>query len=486
MQFKASKFLPIGAAGMHPLTLEFDSPELEGRFRVDYTQRSLPIIRIALLAGGIQYLMFYFLDLLVITLPQQVEVTYLLAIRLVVFAFILGIFFWSFRDSFRRYFDLALSATPLIGAIGILGMVYMVQNNHGYDQYHVGIMIIFFYIHVLLRMRFIYATTTGWIIYLLYLAVTFPADNPSQILINSSFFLISSQLCGMFASYSLEYYARLVFRQSKDLEERRRQIKQQHDSKATELRNLRDIQLSLLPGKSPSFPGYEISAGMKTATEVGGDFYDFAMCRDGSLTFVIGDATGHGPKAGALVTAVKVLFVSMAGRKNLVSIVKQASKVIAATGLKQLYMSLAIGRLQNNTVELVGAGMPPALIWRQATENVESVPLNGMPLGTLADYPYHIITVKLDPGDMLFLMSDGLPELFNDRDEMYGYETPAQVLKRFGSMNASSFIEAVEREIENYKGIATLHDDISLIALKKVGVSEPQPELITVSSVQTV
>lgn len=471
---------------MHPMTLQFGSTELEGRFRVDYTQRSLPIIRIALLVGGLQYLLFFFLDLLVITLPSEVEVMYLLGIRLVVFACILSIFFWSYKDSFRRHFDFALCVPPLIGSLGILGMVYMVQNNHGYDQFYVGIMIIFFYIHVLLRMRFIYATATGWIIYLMYLAVAFPADNSSEILINSSFFLISSQLCGMFASYSLEYYARVVFRQSKDLEERRRLIKRQHDGKATELRNLRDIQLSLLPATPPVFSGYEIAAGMKTATEVGGDFYDFSLGKDGSLTFVIGDATGHGPKAGALVTAVKVLFVSMAGRRNLVSIVKQASKVIATTGLKKLYMSLAIGRLQDSTLELVGAGMPPALIWRKASGRVERVPLSGMPLGTLADYPYHTITLNLYPGDMLFLMSDGFPELYNDRDEMYGYETPALLLRRFGCMGAKSFISTVEREVIHYKGIANLHDDISLIAIKKEENNNPKPELINGLSVQAV
>lgn len=450
------------------VSLAFKSKDLEERFQVDYIKRSLTIVRISMMVGGLQYLLFFLLDLMIEQLPEAVALIDLLMIRLAVFLVIAVIIILSFQDFFKRYFQFFISLVPISAGLGVAWMILLVQNSSGYDEYYVGMMIIFFYIHVLLRLRFIYATLVGWLLILMYFLAVDLSATPSALLLNSTFFLTSTQLCGMFASYSLEYYTRLIFIQSRDLEERRRQIKIQYDFKANELKNLREIQLSLLPNTPPCIPGYEIAASIKTATEVGGDFYDFVVSKNGNLTFAIGDATGHGAKAGAMVTAVKVLFVSMANRKNLISIVSQASKVLSRTGLKKLYMALAIGRLKADTLEVVGAGMPPALLWKASVRTVEKISLNGMPLGSLADYPYKLTTVELEPGDMIFFMSDGLPELFNHRQEMYGYESPVILMKHYGGLSPKLFIEAVEREILHFKGDELLHDDITLIAIKKL------------------
>lgn len=463
-----AKLVRLVPKEINALSLDFKNRDLEERFQVDYINRSLGVVRISMMVGGLQYLLFFLLDLMIEQLPESVSLFHLLMIRAVVFMVIAVIIALSFQDVFKRYFQFFVSLVPISAGLGVAWMILLVQNSSGYDEYYVGVMIIFFYIHVLLRLRFIYATLVGWSLIAIYFWALDMSSTPSALLLNSTFFLISTQLCGMFASYSLEYYARLVFIQSRDLEERRRQVKVQHDFKAAELNNLRDIQLSLLPATPPNVPGYEIAASMKTATEVGGDFYDFAVSKAGTLTFAIGDATGHGAKAGALVTAVKVLFVSMANRKNLVSIVSQASKVIARTGLKKMYMTLAVGRLKANCFEVVGAGMPPSLLWRASSKSVEKIVLNGMPLGSYTEYPYQLKTVEMHPGDMLFFMSDGLPELFNDHREMYGYESPAQLLMQHAGLGAKAFITAVEREILNFKGNELLHDDISLIAIKKL------------------
>ncbi|WP_165138436.1 PP2C family protein-serine/threonine phosphatase [Halalkalibaculum roseum] len=454
--------------GINPFTLEFSSPGTEKRFRIDYTNRSLPIVRIAMMVGALQYLLFFILDLMIEQLPESVGIVDLLIIRTVVFMVIVAITVLSFQDFFKRYFQFFVSLVPITAGIGVVIMIMLVQNSSGYDEYYVGVMIIFFYIHVLLRMRFIYATLVGWFLILMYFLALDFSTTPQGLLLNSTFFLISTQLCGMFASYSLEYYARLVFVQSRDLEERRKQVKVQYDFKANELNNLREIQRSLLPSTPPCFPGFEIAASLKTTTEVGGDFYDFFLNKSGSLTFSIGDATGHGAKAGVMVTAIKVLFVSMANTKSLTSFVSQASKIIAKTGLKKLYMSLAVGRLSVNKLDVVGAGMPPALLWRASEKVIEKISLNGMPLGSPAEYRYHLTSVELLPGDVLFFMSDGLPELFNEQREMYGYESPLHLLKQYAGLSAASILAAVEREILNFKGDEQLHDDISLIVIKKL------------------
>jgi GntR family transcriptional regulator len=85
--------------------------------------------------------------------------------------------------------------------------------------------------------------------------------------------------------------------------------------KTRELEEARELQLALRPRRLPSCPDFEVAAAMITATEVGGDYYDFDVDPSGGLTVAVGDAVGHGARAGALVAATKALFsVSSGGR----------------------------------------------------------------------------------------------------------------------------------------------------------------------------
>ncbi|MCK5457274.1 MAG: hypothetical protein KAI45_09120, partial [Melioribacteraceae bacterium] len=97
----------------------------------------------------------------------------------------------------------------------------------------------------------------------------------------------------------------------------------EHDRKTKELEEARQLQLSLLPKELPKLSEYDIAVYMKTATEVGGDYYDFHVLEDGTLTTVIGDATGHGLMAGTMVTATKSLFNSFASNPDILSTLSQ-------------------------------------------------------------------------------------------------------------------------------------------------------------------
>ncbi|MBL8208987.1 MAG: SpoIIE family protein phosphatase, partial [Blastocatellia bacterium] len=109
---------------------------------------------------------------------------------------------------------------------------------------------------------------------------------------------------------------------------RRQEIEAENEQRAKELEEARQLQLSMLPKKLPQLPGLEIAAYMKTATEVGGDYYDFHLADDGTLTVAVGDATGHGLKAGTVVTAMKSLFRTFAPEPELASVFTRSSRVL--------------------------------------------------------------------------------------------------------------------------------------------------------------
>ena len=161
---------------------------------------------------------------------------------------------------------------------------------------------------------------------------------------------------------------------------------------------------------------------MSTATEVGGDYYDFRTGANGDLLLAIGDATGHGAAAGTMVTVVKSLFLAAGDDASPAGFLRRATGMVHGMGLSRMAMALAVARLAGRTLTLSSAGMPPALHFRGGTGEVEEVALAGMPLGARSDYPYSERRLEIAPGDVVLLMSDGFPELPNSAGEPLGYE----------------------------------------------------------------
>jgi serine phosphatase RsbU (regulator of sigma subunit) len=243
-------------------------------------------------------------------------------------------------------------------------------------------------------------------------------------------------------------------------------LEAENDRKARELEAARRLQLSMLPKAVPVLPNVEVAAFMRTATEVGGDYYDFEVSEDGTLTVAIGDATGHGTQAGTLVAAVKGLFGTYAEEPDLARAIGSAARALRRMALPQLFMAFAMVRLRGRTLELTGAGMPPALLYRATSGRLERLPLKGLPLGAPADIPYRTESVGLQPGDAVVLMSDGLPELRDAEGREFGYGRAGDTLCASGPGNADAILRAFVAALEGWTNGHPLHDDVTLVVLK--------------------
>ena len=197
-------------------------------------------------------------------------------------------------------------------------------------------------------------------------------------------------------------------------------LKAENDRKTHELEEARRLQLSMLPTTLPEVPDLDIAVHMGTATEVGGDYYDFKLEEDGTLTVAVGDATGHGLQAGTMVTATKSLFNAFATEPEPVHFLQKTTRALKKMGLRKMYMAMTLAKIKERTLRLAAAGMPYTLIYRARTGQIEEVILKGMPLGSFAQFPYQQRELALYPGDIILFMSDGIPERFNDQKEMFG------------------------------------------------------------------
>jgi len=287
------------------------------------------------------------------------------------------------------------------------------------------------------------------------------------------------RLAGSFnhmAEQLAEHQSRLLEQErvGKEREIERRLLEAENERKSQELEEARNFQLSLLPRDLPEVPGLELAVAMSTATEVGGDYYDFQRAANGDLLVAIGDATGHGAAAGTMVTVVKSLFMAGADDASPAGFLRRATGLVHGMGLSRMAMALAVARLAGRTLTISSAGMPPALHFRRAKGEIEEIALAGMPLGARGDYPYAERRLELAPGDVVLLMSDGFPELPNSAGEPMGYE---RARARFGAAaadgecGAEAIVAALERAAAEWSGDGAAaapapSDDVTFLVLR--------------------
>lgn len=243
-------------------------------------------------------------------------------------------------------------------------------------------------------------------------------------------------------------------------------IQVEFDQKKKELNAARELQFSMLPAVLPNNNKISVAALMLTATEVGGDYYDFHESKDGSITIAIGDATGHGAQAGIMVTATKSLFNLLADENNITDILRNSNLAIKKMQFTNIFMAFAILRLKENILELAGAGMPPAYIYRSKTKIVESVALKGLPLGSVSDYEYSKTAVKLNSGDVVVLVSDGFPELFNSKMESIGFDKIPDLLAEVGDSSPEEIIAEFKNSAEQWLNGNKQDDDMTFVVFK--------------------
>jgi serine phosphatase RsbU (regulator of sigma subunit) len=246
----------------------------------------------------------------------------------------------------------------------------------------------------------------------------------------------------------------------------RQELEAENEIRAKELEEARQLQLSMLPQALPQLPSLEIAACMKPATEVGGDYYDFHLSDDGVLTMAVGDATGHGLKAGTLVTATKSLFNHLAQESEIPVIFQQSSRALKRMNLRSLFMALTIAKVNGYQMTLGSAGMPPALIYRAAQRVVEEISLRGVPLGSLTSYSYRECSLSLAPGDVVVLMSDGYPERFNGANEMLGYGSAKSVLLEIAVLPPQEIVEVFVRIADQWAHGRPQDDDMTFVVMK--------------------
>ena len=249
------------------------------------------------------------------------------------------------------------------------------------------------------------------------------------------------------------------------------QITAEKERIGAELNVATQIQADMLPRIFPAFPerkGVGIFAPMNPAKEVGGDFYDFFLVDDDHLAVVIADVSGKGVPAALFMVIAKTLIKNHAQNKDTPgSVFTQTNEQLCEGNDAGLFVTAWMGVLEISTGKLiyVNAGHNPPLL-RRADEKFEWLKSRpGFVLAGMEGVRYRENEMEMQPGDMLFLYTDGVTEATNANQELFGEERLLETLNEQPKLPVSALLPKVKKSIDSFVGEAEQFDDITMLSL---------------------
>ncbi len=247
----------------------------------------------------------------------------------------------------------------------------------------------------------------------------------------------------------------------------------------TELSMAQDIQKDMIPHIFPAYPDrneIDLYASNKPAKEMGGDFYDFYMPDDNRLVVTMADVSGKGIGAALFMVTSKAILkntVLASNENNLADCLSRANNQIQQNNEAMMFVTIFLGELNMKTVEFsfVNGGHNPPLVYRAKEKKFEylSVEKNTV-VGARKNYKFKGQSIKISPGDLLFLYTDGVTEAINEKNELYGEERLLNVLNGLEEVPSSKeLIRKVQESLNAYMGKAEQFDDITMLSLKYLG-----------------
>ena len=251
----------------------------------------------------------------------------------------------------------------------------------------------------------------------------------------------------------------------------KRYISEAEERIDAELALAKAIQHSVLPSVGSTYSErteFDIWATMHTAKEVGGDFYDFYFVNDETLAIVVADVSGKGiPAAMFMMTAKAVLKNYAESGMSVEEVFTHANQKLCEGNEAGMFVTAWMGfvNIKTGVVQYANAGHNPPLIKKSngSISYMKSRP--GFVLAGMEDIFYRKNTFELEPGDILYLYTDGVTEATNSENELYGEEYLQAVINQCDHGDAKTICETVKRSVDSFVKDAPQFDDITMVCL---------------------
>ena len=283
-----------------------------------------------------------------------------------------------------------------------------------------------------------------------------------------------------------------ILRMERELQEKNRlvtvalsEIQKLYDTIDRDLIEAKKLQQSLVSERFKSFGKADVSLLLRPSGHVGGDLVGFFPAGENHLGLYAIDVSGHGITS-ALMTARLAGYLSAAAPDQNLALTLQPDGTFAARPPSQVvaqlndlvleeldtehYFTLILAILDLETGKIVAtqAGHPHPAIQR-ADGRVDVIQESGMPVGLIEGAGYSEFELQLEPGDRLFLMSDGVTECTNSGGEMLDEGGVARLMAKNENIAGEAFLEAMMWDLESFSGDPDFDDDVSAVLVEYAG-----------------
>ncbi len=234
-----------------------------------------------------------------------------------------------------------------------------------------------------------------------------------------------------------------------------------------ELQIAREIQASLLPQRPPELAGFEVAAESRPCYEVGGDSYDWIPLGAERIALVIADVAGKGTPASLLMASVHAFVHAIAGTATPVQVIERLNRFLLARTQTSRFVTLVYAELDAATGRLayVNAGHVPP--YRVARDGTVSRLLEGGPApGLLAEASYDVGELRLEPGELVAMVTDGVTEAMSPDEQEFGDDRVCETLRAMTGASAPAVLQRLVSAAETWAGGGGFSDDLTALVLK--------------------
>ena len=239
-----------------------------------------------------------------------------------------------------------------------------------------------------------------------------------------------------------------------------------------ELDVARNIQASMLPCIFPAFPDrkeFDIYASMEPAKEVGGDFYDFFFVDEDHLAMVMADVSGKGVAAALFMVIAKTLLKNRTQMgERPADILEKVNNQLCENNEAEMFVTVWLGILELSTGKMTcaNAGHEYPVVKRAGKDYEFIKDPHGLVLAAMEGMKYKEYSLVLEPGDRLYLYTDGVPEAMNAANQFFGLDHMLEVLNQNKECMPEELLAAVKAEINRFYDGAPQFDDITMLVFQ--------------------
>ncbi|WP_298402299.1 SpoIIE family protein phosphatase [uncultured Chloroflexus sp.] len=326
---------------------------------------------------------------------------------------------------------------------------------------------------LLLGWRFAGLITIGnlIVIFAVYVIIFTVNPTPRGVFEESTGFFIPILIYTILVWVAISFYQWQLSASQRQLNQARLQLMQDQMVRY-ELELARHIQQRLYPPPPPPLGDIRIVARLEAARETSGDFYDFVQLPDGRWAIVVADVTGKSVPAALMMVMVRSLLRShIAAYQSPAAVLRATNEMLCRDGLQAQYVTVFLGILDPATSTLIFATAGHPFPYLRRGDQVHEIGCPSLPLGVQPTVEYSEITLNLQLGDQVFLLTDGFFETRNAQRELFGFDRLMNLIRQIDATDPQQALDHMWAAVADFRGELEQSDDITAVIIQRL----PEP-----------